>query len=152
VAEDATEHAAADTEEDEDDVVEEVVVDAVVCLEQDELARARGVQLLQRRSRNEGAEERPPQNATRKIGADFLVAEEHAANGRAKGNGQARGAGHAECLAHLAFVGSVLGNALGHQVSDAGRDVDERAFFPQAHARGHGKGGTDCLDDEDLEI
>jgi hypothetical protein len=52
--------------------VDEVIINAIVCLEQDQLASSGGVELFECSSSNEGAEERPPEDLSWEVGADFL--------------------------------------------------------------------------------
>lgn len=72
LTEDSSEDTTTDPQEDEDDIVDGVVVDAIVCLEQNELSRGRGVELFEGDGCDERAKEGFPQYGTGKVRADFL--------------------------------------------------------------------------------
>jgi hypothetical protein len=105
-AEETAEDAACDAEEHEDEVVDGLVVCAVVCFEEDEFAGSGWVELFKHLGElarvdvicldielyygcDERAKECFPKDFSREIRADFFVAKQHAANGSTKCHRQA---------------------------------------------------------------
>jgi hypothetical protein len=67
-----TKDTAHDAEEDEDEVLTGLVVDAEVCLKEDQAAGSRGIELLESGRGDERAEKGAPEDLAREVGADFL--------------------------------------------------------------------------------